>query len=239
MGTDSNAADVASQMIHASRTALTIGFIATGIALVIGVVIGGLMGFFSGWIDLLGMRLVEIFSAIPKLFLLLSFVAFFPDNPKLALLPGREIEISRMYAIMAIIGLTSWVSDARFIRAEFLKLRKQDFVTAAVACALPLKSILFRHMLPNGVTPVLVAIPFGVAGAILSETFLSFLGLGLTEDPSWGHTLSHAVGSAGAFYWWLATFPGLAIFFTVMAYNLLGEALRDALDPQSQSKPHP
>lgn len=217
MGTDENGADVASRMIHASRIALGIGFIATGIALIIGTIIGGLMGYFSGIVDIIGMRLVEIFEAIPTLFLLLSFVAFF----------GRSI-----YMMMVIIGITAWSGYARYVRAEFLKLRQQDFVQAAIASGLPLRSILFRHMLPNGLAPLLVATSFGVASAILAEATLSFLGLGLVDDPSWGQLLNQAVQSS-TFNWWLAVFPGGAIFMTVFAYNLLGESLRDAVDPHT------
>ena len=217
MGTEENGADVFSRMIHASRVALSIGFIATGIALVIGVILGGLMGYFSGIVDMLGMRLVEIFESVPTLFLLLTFVAFF----------GRNI-----YLIMVIIGLTSWSGYARYARAEFLKLRKQDYVQAAIASGLPLRSILFRHMLPNGVAPLLVSVSFGVASAILAEATLSFLGPGPVDAPSWGQMLNQSI-RASTFNWWMAVFPGGAIFMTVFAYNLIGEALRDALDPKS------
>ncbi len=215
LGTEENGSDVLARMIHASRIALGIGFIATGIALLIGVIIGGLMGYFSGIVDMIGMRLVEIFEAIPTLFLLLTFVAFF----------GRSL-----YMMMIIIGITSWSGYARYVRAEFLKLREQEYVQAAVACSLPLRSILFRHMLPNGAAPILVAASFGVASAILAEATLSFLGLGLVDDPSWGQMLNQAVQSS-TFNWWMAAFPGGAIFLTVFAYNLVGESLRDALDP--------
>ena len=218
-GTDENGADVLSRMIHATRIALSIGFIATGIALVIGVILGGLMGYFSGIVDMIGMRIVEIFEAIPTLFLLLTFVAFF----------GRSL-----YLMMLIIGLTSWSGYARYVRAEFLRLRQQDFVQGAIASGLSLPSILFRHMLPNGMAPILVAASFGVASAILAEATLSFLGLGLVDDPSWGQMLNQAVQSS-TFNWWMAAFPGGAIFLTVFAYNLIGEALRDAVDPHSQS----
>ena len=222
LGTDENGADVLSRMVHASRIALGIGLVATGVAMLIGIVVGGLMGWFSGVVDLAGMRLVEIFEAVPTLFLLLTFVAFF----------GRSL-----YLMMVIIGLTGWTGYARFVRAEFLRLREQDYVQAAVACGLPLHSILFRHMLPNGVAPVLVAASFGIASAILAEAMLSFLGLGLVDDPSWGQMLNQAVRSS-TFNWWMAVFPGGAIFLTVFAYNLIGEALRDAIDPYlSQEKP--
>jgi peptide/nickel transport system permease protein len=215
MGTEENGADVLSRMIYASRIALGIGFVATGIAMFIGVILGGLMGYFSGAVDIIGMRLVEIFEAVPTLFLLLTLVAFF----------GRSL-----YLMMVIIGVTSWSGYARYIRAEYLKLRNQEFVQAAIACGLPLRSILFRHMLPNGIAPILVAASFGVASAILAEATLSFLGLGLVDDPSWGQMLNQAVQFA-TFQWWMALFPGSAIFLTVFSYNLIGEALRDAIDP--------
>lgn len=214
-GTEMNGADVLSRMIYASRIALGIGFVATGIAMAIGILIGGLMGYFSGVFDIAGMRLVEIFESVPTLFLLLTFVAFF----------GRSL-----YTMMVIIGITSWPIYARYIRAEFLKLREQEFVQAAIASGVRLPAILFRHMLPNGISPVLVAGSFGVASAILAEATLSFLGLGLVDEPSWGQMLNQAVQSS-TFNWWMAAFPGGAIFLTVFSYNLIGEALRDAIDP--------
>ncbi|QDU34678.1 Dipeptide transport system permease protein DppC [Poriferisphaera corsica] len=216
LGTEADGADVLSRMIWASRIAMSIGFIATGISLCIGVVVGGLMGYFSGIFDLIGMRLVEILEAIPQLYLLLTFVAFYGRN---------------LYAMMIIIGITSWSGYARFIRAEFLKLRKMDYVQACHASGLPLSSILFKHMLPNGIAPILVSASFGVASAILAEATLSFLGLGLIDKPSWGQMLNQATGATGGFLWWMAIFPGGAIFLTVFAYNLIGEALRDTIDP--------
>jgi len=222
LGTEATGSDVLSQMIHACRIALAIGFISTGIAVFIGIVIGGLMGYFSRLVDLLGMRLVEVFEAIPVLFLLLAFIAFF----------GRDDRM--FYIMMVIIGFTSWTGYARFTRAEFLRLRQQDYVTAARAMGLPLRSILFRHMLPNGVSPVLVTASFGVASAILYESTLSFLGLGLVNEPSWGRLLNQATTASGGFHWWIATFPGLAIFLTVFAYNLIGEAMRDVIDPKTE-----
>jgi peptide/nickel transport system permease protein len=138
--------------------------------------------------------------------------------------------------MMALIGLLSWTGYARFIRGEFFKLRNQDFVHAARAAGLPLRSIIFRHMLPNGITPVLVNTSFGVASAILIESTLSFLGLGLVDEPSWGQLLNQARAGGTGFQWWIATFPGLAIFLTVFAYNLIGEAIRDAIDPRLRKR---
>ncbi|MEX0885952.1 MAG: ABC transporter permease [Phycisphaeraceae bacterium] len=222
LGTTARGADLASNMIHGTRIALSVGFISTGIALVIGVIIGGLMGYFSGAVDLIGMRFVEMFSAIPTLFLLLAFVAAFEAN---------------LYIIMIIIGLTSWVGYAVYIRAEFLKLRQQEFIQAAQALGLPLSAVIFRHLLPNGIAPVLVAASFGVAAAIGYEATLSFLGIGLSMEASWGLLLEQSL-RGGAFMWWIALTPGLAIFLTVFAYILIGEALRDAIDPRTQMHQH-
>ena len=134
--------------------------------------------------------------------------------------------------MMVIIGVFNSFGYAEFVRAEFLSLRNRDFVHAAQAAGLRLPSILFRHMLPNGMTPVIVNASFGVATAILIESTLSFLGIGLQTEASWGSLLQQALGSGGTFFWWLALYPGLGIFLTVFSYNLIGEALRDALDPR-------
>lgn len=217
LGTDVVGQDVLSQMMHASRLSISIGLVSTSIAVVIGVTIGALMGYFGGWVDLLLYRVVEIFMAIPVLFLLIVAAAVLPRST---------------YVMMAIIGCVSWTGAARFVRAEFYKLRNQDFVQSARAVGLPLPSILFKHMLPNGVTPVLVDSSFAIAAAILAEAILSYLGLGPVGQPSWGRLLSGATSEVGAFVWWLAIFPGFAIFFTVLSYNLIGEALRDAIDPK-------
>lgn len=217
MGTTSNGEDLTARMIHGSRIALYIGFISTGIAVFIGVVIGGLLGYFAGWIDMIGLRLVEIFASIPVIMLLIMIVAFY----------GRSLVL-----MMVVLGLTGWVGYAYFVRAEFLKLRKMDYVMAARASGTPLYLILFRHMLPNGVAPVLVGASFGIAGAIMTEATLSFLGLGLENEPSWGQMLNQA-RKGGSFSWWMAIYPGSAIFLTVFAYNLIGEALRDVIDPKA------
>jgi peptide/nickel transport system permease protein len=222
LGTSIFGEDVLSRMMHACRVALTIGFISTGIAVAIGVFVGGLMGYFAGIFDLLMMRVIEILEAIPRLILLLIVTVFF----------GRSL-----YLMMTVIGLIAWTADARFIRAEFLRLRNLDFVQAAKALGLPLRSLIFRHMLPNGISPVLVNASFGVAGAILLESTLSFLGLGLgAEDPSWGQLLNQARSGGTGFNWWIATFPGLAIFLTVFSYVMIGESMRDALDPKLRKR---
>lgn len=218
LGTDDVGADVLCRLIHGSRISLSVGFVAVGISSIIGVFVGAILGYFGGKVDFIGMRIVEIMMAIPTFFLIITIVAFFPRS---------------LLNIMIIIGITSWTGDARFIRAEFFKLRGQDFVQAARALGLPLRSLLFRHMLPNGIAPVLVNATFGIAGAIFIEAALSFLGFGVAPPtPSWGQMLSLGVGTTGRFLWWLSLFPGLAIFTTVTAYNLVGEGLRDAIDPR-------
>lgn len=218
LGTDDVGSDVLCRLIHGSRISLSVGFVAVGISSIIGIFVGAILGYFGGRVDFIGMRIVEIMMAIPTFFLIITIVAFFPRS---------------LFNIMFIIGITSWTGDARFIRAEFFKLRNQDFVQAAKSLGLPLKSILFKHMLPNGITPVLVNATFGIAGAIFVEAALSFLGFGVAPPtPSWGQMLSLGVSTTGRFLWWLTIFPGLAIFLTVLAYNLVGEALRDAIDPR-------
>ena len=220
MGTELDQADVASRLLHSCRTAMSIGLVSTAIAITIGIAVGGLMGYFAGLADLLGMRLIEVFEAIPTLVLMVTLVAFFPG------------ENYRLPMLMAVIGGTGWTGYARFLRAEMLRLRQMDFVHAAVAAGLPTRRIVFGHLLPNGISPLLVAASFGVAGAIVAESTLSFLHLGTIDQPSWGGLLTQSLGEGGEFHWWLAVFPGVAIFLTVLSYNRLGEALADALDPK-------
>jgi len=219
LGTDGNGRDALARLLWSVRIVLAIGLISEVIALVIGVFYGAINGYFLGRVDILGMRFVEVVEAIPTLFLLITFVALY----------GRNI-----FMLMVIIGLTSWTGIARFVRAEFLRIRHLDYVTAAKASGLPVRSILFRHMLPNGLTPVIVNFTFGVAGAVGSESILSFLGIGVEPPtPSWGSMLNEAGNPAETFRWWLAIAPGLMIFLTVFAYNIIGEGLRDAIDPRT------
>jgi peptide/nickel transport system permease protein len=220
LGTDAFGQDVLAGLISAARLAISIGLVSTGIAVLIGVTMGAIMGYFGGWVDMVLFRVVEIFMAVPVLFLLIVAAAVLPE------------ELRTTYTMMAIIGCFTWTTAARFTRAEFLKLRSQDFVQSAKAVGLPLPSLLFRHMLPNGVTPVLVDASFSIAAAIAVEATLSYLGLGPVDQPSWGKLLASAMSAEGQFKWWLAVFPGAAIFLTILSYNLVGEALRDAIDPK-------
>jgi peptide/nickel transport system permease protein len=216
LGTDKLGRDVTAGLIHGSRISLSIGFVAVGIALVVGVALGALAGYFGSWIDLLISRLFEVMLTLPTLFLLITIAAMFPPS---------------IFLTMTIIGLTSWVGMARFTRSEFLKIRGLDYVTAALALGVPTRKIMFRHILPNALAPVLVSVVLGVAGAILTESSLSFLGIGVpAETVTWGSILNEA--RSATFGWWLAVFPGAAIFVTVLSYYLVGEGLRDALDPR-------
>ncbi len=218
LGTDKLGRDVMAGVIHGARISLSIGFVAVGIAVGIGLSLGALAGYFGGWVDLLISRLFELMLAIPTFFLLITIAATLRPN---------------IFYTMIVIGFTSWVGMARFTRNEFLKVRNLDYVTAAVALGTPTRRIVVRHILPNALAPVLVSVVLGIAAAILTESGLSFLGIGVPADlVTWGSLLNEA--RSNSFAWWLAVFPGAAIFLAVMAYYLVGEGLRDALDPRLQ-----
>lgn len=216
LGTDKLGRDVMAGLIHGSRISLSVGFVAVGIALIVGVVLGALAGYFGSWVDLIISRIFEIMLTLPTLFLLIAIAAMFPPS---------------IFLTMAIIGLTGWVGISRFTRGEFLRIRNLDYVTAALALGVSTRKIMFRHILPNALAPVMVSVVLGVAGAILIESSLSFLGIGVpAETVTWGSILNEA--RSNTFAWWLAVFPGAAIFITVLSYYLVGEGLRDALDPR-------
>jgi len=217
MGTDDLGRDVLTRILYGARISLLVGFVAVGIATAIGIVLGALAGYYGRWIDTLLMRFVDIMLCFPTFFLILAVIAFLDPS---------------IWNIMIIIGLTGWMGVARLVRAEFLSLRERDFVIAARAVGASDTRIIFRHILPNALSPVLVSATLGIAGAILTESALSFLGIGVQPPtPSWGNMLivgKQTLGTA----WWLSVFPGVAILVTVLGYNLLGEGIRDALDPR-------
>lgn len=220
LGTDGLGRDVAAGMVHGIRVSLTIGLVVVAIQASIGILLGGLAGYYGGVTDLVLSRLFELMLGIPTFFLIITVAAIFPPS---------------IYTIMVILGLTGWVGIARFVRSEFLKVRAQDFVVAAQSIGAGDLRVMLRHILPNAIAPVLVSMSFGVASAILTESGLSFLGIGVPQHlVTWGSILS--VARSNTFAWWLAIYPGFAIFATVTAYNLLGDGLRDALDPRHQEE---
>jgi len=218
LGTDDLGRDVTARMIHGARISLTVGFTATAISLIVGSILGALAGYYGGAADWIVSRLIEVVLCFPFLFLVLGIVALFKPS---------------LYTIMIALGLTSWTTEARFVRGEFLRIRELDFAHAARASGARDVRIIFRHLLPNALAPVLVSASFGVAAAILIESALSFLGFGVpVPTASWGSILSIAEEHI-QYAWWLALFPGVAIFLTVAAFNIIGDRFRDAIDPRS------
>jgi peptide/nickel transport system permease protein len=222
-GTDSTGRDIAARMLHGGRISLSIGFVSQSIALLVGTALGGLAGYYRGWIDIGMSRFIEIIECFPGLLLILVVIS----------LTGSQ---NNMFCIMAVIGLTSWTGVARLVRGEFLRLSGQPFTLAAQAVGASDLRVIVRHLLPNALGPILVVGTFGVASAILVESSLSFLGFGMqAPTPSWGDILSESRRYID-FAWWLAFFPGFAILITIMAYNFVGEGLRDAVDPRLRVK---
>ncbi len=216
-GTDQYGVDVFAKMVHGTTIALLVGFVSMGLAGTIGIIVGALGGYFGGKIDMVTSRITEVVMCVPTLVLILAIIAI--------------IEKPTIWHTMAIIGATGWTGIARLTRAEFRRRRSSEFVLAARAAGAGPVRIILRHVLPNALAPVLVPITFGIASAILTEGSLSFLGFGPPPPTaSWGSVLNAARSNLSM--WWLVVFPGLGIFLTVLAYNLVGEALQEVTDPR-------
>jgi len=216
LGTGRNGDDVLIGILYGGRTAMTIGFVAVGISEVIGIALGALSGFFGGWIDLLMMRAAEIFMCIPRLILVIIILTVMPTW------------VSPIWMVVVVLGVTGWTGSYRLMRAELFRIRSEDYITAARALGSPTWRLLIRHAVPNGLAPILVGATFGIAGAVFLEVSLSFLNL--VQTPSWGLMLTE--GRQSIEHWWVWASAGGTIFLTVFVYNLLGEAIRDAIDPR-------
>ena len=216
-GTDELGRDVFTRMLYGAGISLKVGFVAVGIAVLIGAFLGAISGYYGGLVDIMIMRFVDIMLCFPSFFLILAVIAFMEPS---------------IFNIMAVIGLTSWMGITRLVRAEFLSLKERDFVLAEKAIGASHPRIIFVHILPNAMAPVLVSATLGIAAAVLTESALSFLGIGVQPPtPSWGNMLTQGQNVLGI-AWWLSFFPGMAILVTVLGYNLLGEGIRDAIDPR-------
>ncbi len=218
LGTDHLARDVLSRMLYGARISLSIGFVAVGISVTIGTVLGAVSGYLGGWVDTVVMRFVDMVISFPRLVLLIIVAALFDSNS--------------IFMIMAVLGFTQWPSTARIVRGDVLSLREREFIEAARALGFSRKRIILRHVIPNVLAPVIVAATLAMGNVIVLEAGLSFLGLGLQPPtPSWGSMVAngddHLLNA-----WWISTFPGLAIVLTVVAFNLVGDGLRDAIDPR-------
>ena len=216
LGTDAIGRDLLAGLIHGSRISLSVGIVAAGIAVIVGVFLGSLAGYYGGKVDLIISRFIEIMLNFPTFFLIIVIVAIYGSS---------------IWYVMLAIGLTTWTTEARLIRGEILKVRNMEYILAANSVGLPNNRIIFRHVLPNSIAPVLVSGAFAIAGAIILEAGLSFLGVGVSATTvTWGSLVNEGRTATSA--WWLAIFPGLMIFIAVVSYNLIGEGLRDALDPR-------
>jgi len=217
LGTDDRGRDVLARLVHGCVVAITVGVVAMGIATLIGVLLGVTAGYFGRWVDLALSRVVEVVMCFPTFFLIIAVISFVPPS---------------IVNIMLVIGLVSWTGIFRLIRGEVLKCRAQEYVTAAEALGIPRRSVMFRHILPNAVAPVFVAVAFGIAGAVLTESSLSFLGFGDVNASSWGEVVSQGRQYVAEGLTHLVLAPGIVIFVTLTAFNLFGQGLRDAMDPR-------
>jgi peptide/nickel transport system permease protein len=218
-GTDTLGRDFLVRMLWGGRVSLAVGILSAFLLTVIGVLVGSVAGYFGGRVDMAIMRVIEILQSLPAMFLILLAMAF--TDPEV---------VPPIISIVVVIALIRWTGAARLVRGEFFRLREQEFVVAARALGFSSRRLIFRHVLPNALSPVLVSAAFAVAAGILTESVVSFLGFGIQHPgASWGSLVNE---SRSPEHWWIQVFPGLLIFLTVTCYNLVGDAVRDALDPK-------
>lgn len=221
LGTDRLARDVFSRLLYGARVSLSIGFIAVGISATIGTLLGAVAGYLGGWVDTFIMRFVDVVISFPRLVLLITIIAVLEPS---------------IFLIIVVLGLTQWPGTTRLVRGEVLSLREREFVQAARALGYSRGRIVMRHLIPNTMAPVIVAATLGIGNTIVLEAGLSFLGLGIRPPtPTWGGMVSDGKDSL-LNGWWVSTFPGLAIVVTVLCFNLVGDGLRDALDPRLRGR---
>lgn len=231
-GTDSTGRDLFARIIYGGQISLVIGILAVALALVLGITVGGTAGYYGGWVDAILMRFTEAALSIPSLFLLIILGKLFGSEiPTLKLL-GRTFSGSVIVVIL-VIGLTSWMYLARIVRANILSLREMDYIAASRALGVSNLRILFRHLIPNTLAPIIVTATLGLANAIISEAYVSFLGLGVQPPTaSWGNLMDQSISLIQRGVWWMWVFPSLFIVLTILFTNFVGDGLRDALDPR-------
>ncbi len=230
MGTDDLGRDMWTRILYGGRISLSVGLLAIGVAITVGTIIGLISGYYGGLIDSVLMRITEIFMSIPRLFVLIVMTTFLRKLDLPWIRPGS------FWPIALVIGSLAWMGVARLVRGSTLEMREQEFVTAARMVGARNRRILFRHILPNVSSPIIVSATLGLAGAIISESGLSYLGFGVQlPTPTWGNMLSNTQNQMTTAPW-TAIFPGLMIFISVIAINYLGDGLRDALDPYHVEK---
>lgn len=233
MGTDSTGRDIFARIVHGGQISLFVGITAVTISVILGTLIGGLAGFFGGWVDSILMRFTEAMLSIPQLFLLIVLGKFIGKDIETVMIFGRAVSGSVMIVIF-VIGLTSWMGLSRIVRANVLSLKEMDYVSVSKSLGSSQIRTFFKHLIPNTMGVIIVASTLGLAGAILSEAYVSFLGLGIQPPTaSWGNMLTAAQTFVQKGSWWMWVYPSIFIVLTILCVNLIGDGLRDAFDPRS------
>lgn len=233
MGTDSTGRDIFARMIHGGQISLIVGFLAVIFSVSLGAVVGGAAAYYGGWVDIILMRFTEAMLSIPSLFLLIVLGKYLGRDVQTIIVFGRSFSGS-VGIVIVVIGVTSWMYLARIVRANVLSLKEMDYISASRSLGASDMRIFFRHLIPNTMGAIIVSSTLGLAGAILNEAYVSFLGLGVQPPTaSWGNMLTSAQSFIQRGAWWMWVFPSLFIIITILCINLIGDGLRDAFDPRS------